>query len=297
MIDLHTHSTFSDGENAPSVLVEQASKIGLRAIALTDHDNVGGCFELQQAAQKYPSLLALAGCEFSVDHPANMEIIALNITNLDPYLERQKIMQQNRMNACFQRVEKLQKLGYHITWDDVLYDENKNQRKTIVKPHIVNFLFETGQIKDQEYAYRELLDKGCPAYVELKSPQPEEVIDFIRSTKAVAVLAHPCLIKLKRQDLFNEIARLQKCGLQGMEVQHSDMTADEMAEYNQIADTLGLLKSGGSDFHGKNTHPGVELGFGKGNLNIPDEYVEKIIQASTSKTHIAQNVRLTDRQR
>ncbi len=283
MIDLHSHSTFSDGEKTPSELVAMAHSIGLTALALTDHDTVRGCNELQQAAQKYPDLLAINGVEFKVDHPADIEIIALNITDLAPYLAREKMLLKNREETSYQRVEKLQKLGYHISWKDVAYDKNGNQRNAVVKPHIVNFLFETQQIDDREFAYRKLLDEGCPAYVKAKAPTPEETIDFIHSTGAISILAHPCLIHLKGQELFNEIARLKKCGLQGIEVEHSDMSTDEVREYNQIADTLGLLKSGGSDYHGQNAHPGVELGFGKGNLNIPHDYIAKIIAATNSK--------------
>lgn len=282
MIDLHTHSTFSDGTNTPAELIEQAYKIGLTAIALTDHDVVSGCSELQMAAKKYPNLLAINGCEFSVDHPATVEVIALNIKNLAPYLERQKVLIKNREDACRGRLEKLNKLGYHITWDDVALDDNRQPRKTIAKPHIVNFLVKSGQIDDKEFAYKQLLAEGCPAYVEAKSPTPEDTIDFIRQTGAVSILAHPCLIKLKGQDLFNEIVRLQKCGLQGIEVEHSHMSADEIMEYHKIADTLGLLKSGGSDFHGKDEHYGVELGIGRGQVHLPHEYIEKIMMASDS---------------
>ena len=283
MIDLHTHSTFSDGEDTPTELIEQAHKIGLTAIALTDHDVVSGCPELQRAAKKYPDLLAINGCEFGVDHPATMEIIALNIKNLAPYIERQNILVKSREDACRERIEKLHKLGYHITWEDVAFDKNNQPRKMLAKPHIVKFLVKSGQINDKEFAYKQLLAEGGPAYVEAKSPSPEDTIDFIRQTGAVSILAHPCLIKLKGQDLFNEIARLQKCGLQGIEVEHSHMSADEIKEYHKIADTLGLLKSGGSDFHGKGEHYGSELGIGRGQVHLPDEYLEKIMTASTAK--------------
>jgi len=280
MIDLHIHSIFSDGELTPSELVEQAHKIGLTAMALTDHDAVSGCPELQQAAQKYPDLLAINGCELRVDHAANMEIIALNITDLQPYTERQKMLLKNREEVNYQRVEKLKKLGYKITWDDVIYDDNGNKRNAIGQPHIINFLFASGQIDDRENAFKQLLGKDGKAYVKHQAPSPEETIDFIRSTGAVSILAHPCLIKLKGAELFNEIARLKKCGLQGIEVQHSDMSIEEMKEYNQIADSLGLLKSGGSDYHGQFIHPEAKLGIGKGQVNLPHEYIEKIIAAS-----------------
>ena len=279
MIDLHTHSTFSDGINTPTELIEQAHEIGLTAIALTDHDTVGGCPEFQQAARKYPDMLAVNGCELGVNHPAVMEIIAMNITDLAPYLVRQKMLAESRENSCRERLEKLNQLGYHITWEDVAFDEKKNPRKLITKPHIVDFLMSSEQITDKEFAYKQLLAKGCPAYAETNVPSVEDTIDFVRQTGAVAILAHPCLIKLKGQDLFNEVARLQKCGLQGIEVEHSHMTDEEMLEYNQMADALGLLKSGGSDFHGKDVHPGVELGIGRGQVHLPHSYIEKIMAA------------------
>ena len=280
MIDLHTHSTFSDGSNTPAELVEAAHNIGLTALALTDHDSVNGCEPLQSAAKKYSDLLAINGCEFNVNHPANMEIIALNITNLQPYYEVQNILIRKREEVCRARLEKLQKLGFRITWENVAFDERGNRRTTLAKPHIVNYLYDTKQINNKENAYKELLGRGGLAYVEAKSPSVEETIDFIRQTGAVSILAHPCLIKLNEQDLYNEITRLKKVGLQGMEVQHSDMTAEDMKRYQTWADELGLLKSGGSDYHGYNAHYGVELGVGRGQVNIPHEYIEKIIAAS-----------------
>ena len=280
MIDLHTHSNFSDGENTPAELVEFAHKIGLTALALTDHDSVNGCESLQEAAGKYPGLLAINGCEFNVSHSAKMEIIALNITDLQPYYDFQKVLIGEREKACWDRLEKLRKHGYHIEWENVAFDEYGKKRSTLAKPHIVNYLYDTKQIEDKDKAYSELLDVGCPAYVEVKSPSAEEIINFIRQTGAVSILAHPCLIKLNEQDLYDEISRLKKVGLQGIEVQHSDMTMNDMKKYQSWADELGLLKSGGSDFHGKNAHYGIELGVGKGQLNIPHEYIEKIIEAS-----------------
>lgn len=280
MIDLHTHSTFSDGSDTPEELIEKANTIGLTAIALTDHDSVNGCKPFQSAAEKYPHILAINGCEFNVDHPANIEIIAMNITDLNPYYERQKILLRYREDACYARIEKLQKLGYQIEWNNVAFDDNGNKRQTLVKPHIVNYLFATGQIEDTDMAYKNLLGKNGPAYVETISPSIEETLDFIHQTGAVSILAHPCLIKLDTHDLYNEIARLKKCGLQGIEVQHSDMTENDIKKYNNWADEMGLLKSGGSDYHGSSAHLGINLGSGRGLINIPHEYIEKIIEAT-----------------
>lgn len=283
MIDLHTHSCFSDGSNTPEELIQKADNINLSAIALTDHDTVNGCPSFQKAALKYPNLIAINGCEFTTSHDATIEIIALNIKNLNPYIEFQEKLKQNRINACQQRIEKLKQMGFHISFEDVAFDSNKNLRPLVAKPHIVNFLFKTKQIPDKETGYKKLLNKGCPAYIKQKAPSANEIIDFINQTGAVSVLAHPCLINLKGQDLYEEIKRLKENGLQGIEVQHSDMSQEEMNLYNSIADELKLIKSGGSDFHGENAHHGVHLGIGKGQVNLPNHYLKKIMIASRQR--------------
>lgn len=279
MIDLHTHSYFSDGADSPKDLIEKAARIGLSAIALTDHDTVDGCTMFQEAALKHPQLTAVNGCEFNVDHPAVIEIIALNIKDLSPYFERQRLLKTYREEACRQRIEKLTKLGFSLTFEDVAFDKNGKLRPLLAKPHIVNFLYNTKQIAAKEIGYKELLNKGCPAYVEAKAPSPEETLDFIKQTGAVSILAHPCLIRLNECELFDEIKRLKKYGLQGMEVWHSDMSKEQSSLYENWADELNLLKSGGSDYHGENAHPGVQLGVGRGQLNISNIYLERILNA------------------
>lgn len=281
MIDLHTHSIFSDGADTPEELIKKADNIHLQAIALTDHDTVNGCNVFQQEALKYPHIIAVNGCEFSVDHPATIEILALNIKDLSPYISYQTQLKKNREEACLNRIKKLVDLGFSITFEDVAFDTNGVLRPLLAKPHIVNFLYDTKQIPNKEFGYKRLLNKGCPAYVKQHSPSPKEIIDFIHQTGAVSILAHPCLIHLKGQDLFHEIKALKKLGLQGIEVQHSDMSVAEMSLYLEIADELNLLKSGGSDYHGENAHLGVHLGIGKGQLNIPLNYLEQIILASS----------------
>ena len=277
MIDLHTHSCFSDGTDTPEELLYKANSLHIKGIALTDHDTVDGCISFQKEAILYPKITAINGCEFTVDHPANIEIIALNIKDLSPYFERQKILKNYRIEVCHQRIEKLKALGFNISFDDVAYDENGKLRPQLAKPHIVNFLYSTGQIPNKETGYKKLLNKGCPAYVKQQAPSIEETIDFIRQTGAVSILAHPCLIHLKGQDLFDEIKRLKSVGLHGIEVEHSDMSDQEISFYHQIADELNLLKSGGSDFHGENAHPGVQLGSGRGQVKLTFNYLEAIL--------------------
>lgn len=279
MIDLHTHSCFSDGADTPKELLKKAQELSLTGLALTDHDTVEGCFSFQEEAKNYPNVMAINGCEFTTDFFVNVEIIALNIKDLSPYIDRQNMLKKYRKEACLERIEKLNDLGYSLSFEEVAVDEKGKMRPLLAKPHIVNFLFSTGQIKEKEFAYKKLLNKGCPAYVKQKSPTVAETIDFIRQTGAVSILAHPCLLGLQKGELFEVVKSFKKLGLQGIEVAHSDMSVEEMTLYSQMADDLNLLKSGGSDYHGENAHYGVHLGVGKNNLNIPHDYLEAILEA------------------
>lgn len=280
MIDLHTHSCYSDGTDTPAELLKKAHQISLTGLALTDHDTVEGCIPFQKEALNYPNILAINGCEFTTDYAVNVEIIALNIKNLSPYIERQKILKTYRKEVAIKRIEKLNKLGFKIELKDIIFDEKGKERPLLGKPHIVNYLYNTNQISNKEIGYKQLLNKGCPAYEKQKSPTVAETIDFIRQTGAVSILAHPCLIGLKGQDFLNMLYEFKKLGLQGMEVQHSDMIIEDMAFYTQIADDFNLLKSGGSDYHGENAHYGVHLGVGKGQVQLPHAYLEQILEAS-----------------
>ena len=280
MIDLHVHSCFSDGADTPAELLKKAHDISLTALALTDHDTVEGCFSLQKEAKKYPDVLVVNGCEFTTDYAVNVEIIALNIKELSLYKERQEMFKRYRKEAALARIEKLNKLGYSITYEDIAFDENGKERPTLGKPFLVNYLYKTKQIPDKEMGYKSLLNKGGPAYVKQKSPSVAETIDFIRETGAVSILAHPTLLGLKGQELLNVVQEFKSYGLQGMEVMHSDMSVAEISFFSHMADELGLLKSGGSDYHGENAHYGVHLGVGKGQLNIPHTYLERILEAS-----------------
>ena len=156
MIDLHTHSCFSDGSDTPAELLKKANEIGLKGLALTDHDSVEGCPSFQEEALKYPNITPINGCEFSVDHPATIEILALNITDLAPYKTQQEILKTHRIQACIERIEKLTALGYSIKFEDVAYDEQGILRPLLAKPHIVNFLYQTKQIPDKETGYKKL---------------------------------------------------------------------------------------------------------------------------------------------
>lgn len=270
MIDLHTHSTASDGSFSPEQLVQEAHEINLKAIALTDHDVVSGVPDFLKAAQFYPDLQAIPGVELGVDHSANIEILALFIPNLLPFQQREKELLAIRNEANHKRLELFNQIGIPLSWEDVALDEKGQQRRLIGKPHFAEALLKKGFISSFREAFDKYMGDGRPIYVKKNDPSVEETITFIRENGAFPILAHPCHINYKGNDLFELIKDLQSKGLMGIEVYHSDHTIEQTKQYLEIAHTLHLLISGGSDFHGA-PHPDVQLGIGKGNLSIPDD--------------------------
>lgn len=278
MIDLHMHSVCSDGTLTPKQLMEKIAAFQITAAALTDHDVVDGCAEFQKAAADY-GIIAVNGSELAVRYPgASMEILALDIPNenLPAFQERQKAMIEERFKVAEERLKLLNNLGVKLSWQDVAFDANGMPRRQIGKPHVVEAMLRLGYIKDWDEGFQRYLNKGCPAYVAKNEPEVKETIAFVLDNGAVPVLAHPVHTKKSGTELFSLISELQKMGLQGIEVFHSDHSSILRRDYLQMAETLKLMASGGSDFHG-GAHPGVSLGTGKGDLNIPELVLEAML--------------------
>ncbi len=279
MIDLHMHSTFSDGMFTPSQLMEKMAAIGLKAAALTDHDVVDGCLEFKNAAQKF-AITTINGSELSADYPnVSMEIVALDIpdNSLPAFKERQTFMINERMRVAKERVRLLENLGMELDWQKIAFDDNMKPRTQIGKPHIVAEMLRKGYIQSWEDGFSKFLNKGGPAYVPKNEPKAAEVIAFVLDNGAVPVLAHPIHTKRQGKELFELFRDLKKSGLIGIEVFHSDHNAELKRDYLAMAEELNLMVSGGSDFHG-GAHPEVKIGIGKGDLKVPDMILDVILE-------------------
>lgn len=274
MIDLHTHSTASDGFSTPSELLSLAEELSLEALALTDHDAVSGLKELHQAAQiKQSKVEIINGAELSAYYPhVDMEILALDIPekNLSSFESYQQAEVDRREAMAHKRIELLQNLGIDIEYDEVAKDEQGRPRTQIRRPHFTDILLKKGYIQNTAEAYKVIFAKGGVAYVENK-PQPvKEIIEFIKENGAKAVLAHPVHTKLKQEALYETIKELQGYGLDGVEVFHSAQPKANRQIYLDIIKELGLKTAGGSDYHGGTAHPENKLGTGRfHNLNMP----------------------------
>lgn len=277
MIDLHTHSTFSDGTYTPKQLIQEAAQSDITLIALTDHDCVTGIPDFQKEAANYPNLTAINGSELAADHPkAEIEIIALDIHHLTPFQQRETALLQKRYDNTHKRAEILTRLGMKMSFEDIAVDENGQVRPLIAKPHVVAALLKKGYIQSREEGFALLCENGA-AYIAKKDPDLKETMTLIKENGAVAVLAHPVHTKVTGQELYALVETLKKMGLDGIEVFHSDHSPEQMTSYFEIAQQLGLLVSGGSDFHGKNK-PDIHLGSGKGNLNTPSFIANTLLE-------------------
>jgi predicted metal-dependent phosphoesterase TrpH len=281
MIDLHTHSIYSDGTNTPAELVAMAVERGLTALALTDHDTVGGVPELLEAAAS-TAVEVVPGIELSAEcDRGTMHVLGYFIDHTcQRLLEKIEMVRTGRELRNHEILKRLNRLGHRLLWDDI----QKHAGKDVVgRPHIAAALVELGHVKTRKAAFDRLLAKGRPGYVDRERYSAEECIQLIHEAGGVSVLAHPATINLPDQELRALIARLKDNGLGGMEVYYAEHRPDNMHKFAQWANELDLISTGGTDYHGANT-PDLKLGTGFGQLKVPDEALEQIKAARPEKT-------------
>ena len=273
VIDLHTHSVYSDGTNLPAELVAMAEKRGLSALALTDHDTVGGIPDLLSAGED-SSVETVAGIELSAEcEHGTMHILGYFIDHASTaLLEKIEKVREGREQRNVGILKKLNKLGYVLLWSDV---ENHAGKDVVGRPHFAAALVERGHVKSKKLAFDLLLAKGRPGYVERYRYTAKECIELIRVAGGIPVLAHPATIYLPDEQLFALVREMKDSGLGGIETYYAENHPKNIRKFSEWADELGLVRTGGTDFHGKNT-PDLKLGTGFGQLHVPDEVLEQL---------------------
>lgn len=277
MIDLHVHSTASDGTNTPEELVTLAKDTGLSAFALTDHDTIDGLSYARPAAKK-AGIELIPGIELSTDYEGK------EVHILGYYIDEQNTAFLQKLdefiNSRDRRNEKmtalLQKEGFDITMEK-LYQENPNS--VITRAHFARYLVEHGMVKDRAAVFEKYLGDGCRCYVPREKIDPFEAIRLIRLGGGVAFFAHPVLCHMNFVRLKSFIRDLKDSGLTGVEAIYSANSPGDERNFKNIAKEYDLLISGGSDYHGENK-PYLKLGVGRGNLFIPDEILIPIKRAA-----------------
>lgn len=273
MIDLHVHSNYSDGTDTPAELIQIAEQRGLSAMALTDHDTVTGVPPLLEAAKHSP-VEAIPGVELSAECArGTMHILGYFIDHTcRTLLERIKMLQSGRHERNLAILKKLNKLGYVLMWSDV---EKQAGVDVVGRPHFADALVARGHVKSRKLAFDLLLAKGRPAYVERYRYKAGECVELIRAAGGVSVLAHPGTVYLPEDQMRGTVKGLAEHGLNGIEVFTADQQPGNIMRFSKWADEFGLIRTGGTDYHGRNT-PDLKLGTGFGQLHVPDEVLDQL---------------------
>jgi predicted metal-dependent phosphoesterase TrpH len=275
-VDLHCHSTASDGTSAPSQVVELAVSSGLSGLALTDHDTVGGVTEAAEAARK-AGLDFLPGIEISCDvpRPATMHLLGYGVDPHSPILnDLTRRLLQGRNDRNPRIIDKLNELGVSITMQEV---EAEAGGEVVGRPHIAAVLLRKGYVSSIKQAFDEYLAQGGLAYFDKERLTPRQAIGLVQQSGGIPVLAHPTQLRTENDAQLERIVKdLKDVGLAGIEVIHSDHDAALVEKYSKLADRFGLIKTGGSDFHGINKKD-IRLGIANGR-RIPREFFDALVE-------------------
>jgi len=279
-IDLHSHTTESDGSYTPEELIDLAVQTDLQALAITDHDTFSG-YEMALPFARKAGLDLVRGIELNS---------RLNLTNSDDsraahllglfpsrepseefinWIEDQRSDRRERNRKL---AETLQERGVKVT----LEEAEARGRNLTSRTHFAQILIEKGYVNSFDEAFREYLGEDAPSYVARQSLTSEEVIRRIRSGGGVSVVAHPVRLSLSRDAERQELVKLKEADLAALEIYHSDQDPQLQAYYHQLAQELDLLPTGGSDFHGR-LKPDIDLGTGlRGNVRVPFEFLQRL---------------------
>ena len=281
MIDLHTHSTASDGKLSPSELIAHAVKVGIEVIALTDHDTLSGLEEARKEAEKL-GIEFIPGIEISAEYdPGSMHMLGYFVDPEDEDLiETLAWLRGGRDDRNRIILKKLADLGCPLQWDEVA---SLAEGETMGRPHIANAMLARGYVSTFKEAFDRYLGKRAAAYTDREKMTPERAIEKVLQAGGLPVLAHPQTLSLSDEDLSDLLERLSSFGLVGIEAHYYSHSREETDLYCALAEKYGLLVTGGSDFHG----PGMietRLGIGKGTLNIPKEVADSLTELHRKNT-------------
>ena len=273
MIDLHSHSTASDGEFSPSELVALAIEKNVNVLALTDHDTFDGIEEGKQAA-KNKNITFIPGIELNIQRSRG-EFHLLGLGIKEPSTSLIKIckeLQEGRLSRNQQIIEKMQQDGFPVN-----YQELKEMFPTQIlgRPHLAAYLVEKKVVKKRQLAFDKYLGKGRPYYVERRAADLYDAIYAIKDSGAVPVLAHPLSLYVSWGKMEETLADLKEAGIEGLEAWHPGTRVGEALRLEEMAKKLGFFVTAGSDFHGPNVRGDRKLGHTTGNRKIEDRFYEE----------------------
>jgi hypothetical protein len=278
VIDLHTHSSVSDGSEPPGRVVELAAAAGCSAVALTDHDSLAGLAEARRVAADLGVRL-VPGCEVSCRKPArpagapriegSVHVLVYFVEPGEGPLQDELVkLRGDRAVRNAKLAALLVEMGTGVSYEDVVAEAG--DEAGVGRPHFARALVKAGAAEDIDDAFDRWLADGRPGYVPKSRLDVADVARLARQSGGVAVLAHPLSTGLDGPTLERLVTELAEGGLDGIEAVYSSYTPDQRSVLRRIAKRTGLVATGGSDFHGS-FKPGLYVGNGRGDLNVPDE--------------------------
>lgn len=267
-IDLHLHTTASDGQLSPAQIVHKAAELGLTIIAITDHDSVEGVEPALAAARDFPDLMVIPGVELNTDIPwGEVHILGYFIDHHDQGLKQSlKSLRHSRQQRAQKMVAKLAGLGIDIDWERVL---ELAAGASVGRPHIAQAMFERGYISSPGQAFIKYIGRNGPAYVEREGLTTIEAVELVVRARGLPALAHPANI----EGIESLIPQLKQAGLVGLECYYNGYAQKTISRLNSLARAQGLIPCGGSDYHGPNAGPGSEIG----SVDVPEELAAQLI--------------------
>ncbi len=271
LIDLHTHSLCSDGAQTPADVVRTAKEAGLSAIALSDHDSIKGVREAMEEGKKQ-GIEVISAVELSAQSDTELHILGyfIDIDNKrlnDAMDYALKVRTERQEESC----KKLNEQGFEITMDEVREEAHGNP--VLCRAHLAKIMVRKGYAESVKDAFARYLSVGCYAYSNREAFTGPEAVSLIKEAGGIAVAAHLHLIKLPDAELKEYLKSLIPYGLSGVEGYYTDYTSDMEKRYREMAKELGLVISGGTDYHGANK-PHIAIGKGRGNIEIPYSVLE-----------------------
>ena len=265
-IDLHMHSTASDGLLSPSEVVRSARELGLKTIALTDHDTTAGIDEAQAAGRQH-GVEVISGVEINSEGEyGDVHFLGYFVDPNNAALQERLLeIRDARVGRARGMLRKLSEMGMPVSWERVL--DIAGDASSIARPHVARAMVEAGHVASAQEAFDKYISNDGPAYVNRLRLTPQETIDLVHGAGGLIVLAHP-----PRANTVGLIPMLRTLGLDGIEVYYPEHTPDEMAQLEAIAAERGLLMTGGSDFHGWDD--GVHANLGA--MHVPPECVDRL---------------------
>ena len=287
MIDLHTHSTASDGELSPADLVAAAKESGVSILALTDHDTFSGLDEAADAAQN-AEIIFVPGIELNVAwQSGEFHLLGLGLKSICEELEEiTRQLQGGRKSRNQKILQKMAEAGHDVSYEEfVSLSGGEGREDTLGRPHLASYFVKKNIVRKAQAAFDRFLGKSAPFYIERQGSDLDEAIFAIKKSGGVPVIAHPLSLYVSWGKIADILREIKSRGVQGLEAWHPGAREADCRRLERLARELGFFVTAGSDFHGKSVRADRRLGITAGNIHSPERYYyDELLPALESAT-------------